>query len=561
MWIRSWLQPRVQPVPSKSRQLSQRKISLPSGLHISCTSVTRNHYMHDFFPHRQQAYANCDLDHCPSPPAPYQPSKSKMVSQQAPRHVRLAKMAQEAQSIDSTVEQNPPSVTPVKVGKRRTSVDPKVLRQRATSPVVSPRIVPRSSSRSDVTEQEVVVKCQVRTRIPTPHGHVYLFLYHNNVDQKEHLAFVADSAQLASQPGDVAASNRPFIRSHTLDSVWRTGETEMERIVRGAYTGRLGPECQVPSSPSTSKAPLDDDSEPPMVRIHSECFTGETIGSQRCDCGEQLDEAFRLITTAGRGVVVYLRQEGRGIGLLEKMRAYNLQDMGHDTVTANLMLGHGADQRKYDVAGAILRDLSINRIRLLTNNPDKIEQIEKEGISVLERVAMVPRSWAPPLKPQNGRRKRRPIMSGSALLELAMTSRTHHAHADSEEAFDTEEDDDASESYDDEDDRATHSSGESEEAFSKRRAGVGMIGGSSTQSPELEKYLRTKIERMGHMIDLPRHHTSSPLSIQDSSAPQSQAATRPASPAFRKHAKRPSATPHPLAASTASVLTQRDHSE
>lgn len=169
------------------------------------------------------------------------------------------------------------------------------------------------------------IRCQVRTRIPTPHGHVFLHLYTNNHDKKEHLAFVADRSQTDTRPSDDASED--FLRSRSLDAEWREGESVMERIVRGAYVGRLSPEEMVPSVPfaSGSRTSASSSREAPLVRIHSECFTGEVIGSQRCDCGEQLDEAFRLITTAGRGVVVYLRQEGRGIGLMEKMRAYNLQ--------------------------------------------------------------------------------------------------------------------------------------------------------------------------------------------------------------------------------------------
>lgn len=314
----------------------------------------------------------------------------------------------------------------------------------------------------------------------------------------------------------------------------------MERVVRGAYVGRLIPggegQASVPTIPeapeddskhqdfleememdmelgididaesehahraSNSK---DDEDVPPLVRIHSECFTGETIGSMRCDCGEQLDEALRLIslpqpaphasssssgiksvrhahalptpvssrsaspastnattpvpTVPGRGVVIYLRQEGRGIGLLEKIRAYNLQDLGHDTVTANLMLGHGADERKYGVAAEIMRDLGLGGsageaadaadagIRLLTNNPEKVEGLAKEGIQVVERVGMVPRDWK----------------------------------CDGQD-----------EGY-----------GE----WQLRRSGAGMIGAGVTHGPELEKYLRTKVERMGHMIDIPEN--------------------------------------------------------
>jgi GTP cyclohydrolase II len=125
-----------------------------------------------------------------------------------------------------------------------------------------------------------------------------------------------------------------------------------------------------------------------LVRVHSECLTGDVFGSRRCDCGEQLDRALQSIATEGRGVLVYLRQEGRGIGLLQKIHAYNLQDEGHDTVDANLMLGHGADERSYVLAALILEDLGINSVRLITNNPDKISALQADGITVNERVDM-----------------------------------------------------------------------------------------------------------------------------------------------------------------------------
>lgn len=125
-----------------------------------------------------------------------------------------------------------------------------------------------------------------------------------------------------------------------------------------------------------------------LVRVHSECFTGDVLGSQRCDCGQQLQHAIRAIAAAGSGVVVYLRQEGRGIGLLNKLRAYNLQDEGYDTVDANLLLGHQADERDYGAAARILDDLGVRSILLLTNNPDKIERLRKLGIEVNARVAL-----------------------------------------------------------------------------------------------------------------------------------------------------------------------------
>jgi len=125
-----------------------------------------------------------------------------------------------------------------------------------------------------------------------------------------------------------------------------------------------------------------------MVRVHSECFTGDVLGSKRCDCGAQLQAAMRLIAAAGSGVIIYLRQEGRGIGLLDKLRAYNLQDQGYDTVEANLLLGHEVDERDYTVAAQILKDLGVRSIKLLTNNPHKIDSLQESGIAVNARVPL-----------------------------------------------------------------------------------------------------------------------------------------------------------------------------
>ena len=165
----------------------------------------------------------------------------------------------------------------------------------------------------------------VSTRIPTAWGEFKLCLYTNNSDPKEHLALVMGNVQ--------------------------------------------------------GKANV-------LVRVHSECFTGDVLGSQRCDCGEQLEQAMQKIGEAGQGVVIYLRQEGRGIGLLDKLRSYNLQDQGYDTVDANLLLGHQADEREYTVAALILNDLGVTSVRLLTNNPVKIRHLGELGILVSERVPL-----------------------------------------------------------------------------------------------------------------------------------------------------------------------------
>jgi GTP cyclohydrolase II len=131
-----------------------------------------------------------------------------------------------------------------------------------------------------------------------------------------------------------------------------------------------------------------DDGGPVLVRAHSECLTGDVLGSFRCDCGEQLDDSLRYLQEQGRGVLLYLRQEGRGIGLTKKISAYALQEQGLDTVEANLALGLPEDVRDYRAAAEMLLDLGVLRVRLLTNNPTKIEGLERHGVDVVERVPL-----------------------------------------------------------------------------------------------------------------------------------------------------------------------------
>ena len=128
---------------------------------------------------------------------------------------------------------------------------------------------------------------------------------------------------------------------------------------------------------------------PVLVRVHSECLTGDAFGSLRCDCGPQLNAAIRQIQEVGWGCIVYLRQEGRGIGLHAKIQAYNLQDKGADTVEANLLLGHPADARDYSIASKIIKAVGIYNVCLLTNNPDKVKQLSLNGTNVSERMPLI----------------------------------------------------------------------------------------------------------------------------------------------------------------------------
>ncbi|GMM47195.1 GTP cyclohydrolase II [Pichia kluyveri] len=237
-----------------------------------------------------------------------------------------------------------------------------------------------------------IVQCIARARIPTTQGpEIFLHLYSNDSDNKEHLAIVFGED----------------IRSRSLYKQ-RKGDTQSDRMIRGAYVGKLYPGRRDADFDKSTGLKLEFDSNGDMivdknttycdttlVRIHSECYTGETAWSARCDCGEQFDEAGRLMGINGHGCIVYLRQEGRGIGLGEKLKAYNLQDLGADTVEANLLLRHPADKRSFGMATAILIDLGLIEIDLLTNNPDKIIAVEGRDrqVHVHHRVPMVPLAW------------------------------------------------------------------------------------------------------------------------------------------------------------------------
>src|SRR6266511_3834033 len=207
---------------------------------------------------------------------------------------------------------------------------------------------------------ELILTRKTRARVPTAEGEFQLCLYTSNQDAKEHLVLII---------GDVA------------------GQPDV------------------------------------LVRVHSECFTGDVLGSLRCDCGEQLHRAMHLIAQEGTGILIYLRQEGRGIGILDKLRAYNLQDMGYDTVDANLLLGHKADERDYTAAALILHDLGVRSVRLLTNNPLKIESLQQAGVAVSMRLPLHPRVTA-----ENASYLRTKVQRMRHLLNLSPSFRTPAPH-------------------------------------------------------------------------------------------------------------------------------------
>jgi GTP cyclohydrolase II len=182
---------------------------------------------------------------------------------------------------------------------------------------------------------------------------------------------------------------------HTRYNVWVSSDsvrqvasadfpTRWGRFRILGFEGEFGEERRTETAVALVMGDLD--ATPPLVRIHSQCLTGDVFGSLRCDCRQQLEMALSLISQQGAGVLVYEQQEGRGIGLMAKLQAYELQDAGLDTVEANERLGFKADHREFALPAQVLRALGVTRVRLLSNNPDKVAALERAGVEVVERV-------------------------------------------------------------------------------------------------------------------------------------------------------------------------------